>query len=857
MQAVHSKTDDGSDQLWGVVDGIDIVLDEAVFLDKVLQVTTKGEGGFKARLSIDLPIEKGIVPELKKFSNSDNGKLAFGKRVKVTYYWKDLKSGKTVFAFMKRGEYRLEIEFDKETPNGISGRLTLKNAELDIKVAGNFIAEVRGLRLVDGHPDLQCDHRDTLIYAGELFLCKKLKSTAVKMSNVKDCKYHLKAGNKKAGWLEGEYKDGDGKAVFVRLQFVKGDEGWGVFQELRADQLIAAHPIVPFDITKVEDDDGMMASKILNFITAKALEADLQKEFPGKGFSASTGFGYSYSPKTGIGFNKTSYSFQGKKGQFSRTYLLRKVDGIWQVERALKDGEKVNTKTGKVEQFVASGGKTLCEAVAKGDTKLVKALLKKGADFNAKDTRGVTPLVYAAAGGYEDVVKMLIDRGADVNVMAKDGRRALYVAVARGDLEIVKLLVDAKADVNIKNGYGGTVLHTAAVWDRDEIAAMLIGAGGDVNAIDEGGRSALDLAQWWGSERTAKLLKAGGAKIVKAGQEDRSFMGRLRGMEIVAGQAEVDSGRYVYFYGSKGRMDVPVVSIFLKGEHGVLPAGKSFKVNRSDAPGTGLVNNIMFKYSKDRKDYGRNGWLNNKDYDLKLIFGEEKDGELAGTVLLESPEKDVRLRGNFRAKITGLRMVDGHPDLRSDSMETLRYAAKLYLQEKLGKDDIVVSDAGGNFSGWHNNVDEKKSEQLGGVDVNYKIGDGSEQFLRVQLRKGADGWGVVRELKGNELRPAHPLVEVDKGDTRKYFLYLVSQRLEKDLQQEYPNSNFRTGMDALRRLSNKHGIAQVELKYWVLGTDKRYSRKYLLRRVEDDWVVEKMLNDDEDLNTKTGTIEKK
>ena len=49
---------------------------------------------------------------------------------------------------------------------------------------------------------------------------------------------------------------------------------------------------------------------------------------------------------------------------------------------------------------------------------------------------------------------------------------------------------------------------------------------------------------------------------------------------------------------------------------------------------------------------------------------------------------------------------------------------------------------------------------------------------------------------------------------------------------------------------------KVELKYWLLGTDKRCSRKYLLRRVGDDWIVEQTLSDDKKVNTRTGTIEK-
>jgi len=849
VQAVLSKTYDGSGQLCGMVSGINVVLEKAVFADKILKIKAKGKDGFKANLSVHLPIEKGIVPALKKFL--DNGKAPFRKLVKVSYYWKELVSGKTIHGFMKQGEYIVEVEFGKETKKGISGRLSLKNAGLDIEVKGAFIAEIRGLRLIDGHPDLQCDHRDALIYAGELYLSKKLKSGAVKLSNIIDCKYHLKAGDRKTGWLDGEYKDSDGQAVFVRLQFVKGDNGWEVFRQLAANQLVEAHPIVPFDLTKVEDDDGMMDTKVLDFLTAKALEADLQKEFPGKGFSARIGFSFSLNPKTRIGYNKVSFSLHDRKGWISRNYLLRKVDDVWQVERALKDGEKVNTKTGKIEMFFVYEGKTLHEAVVKGDKKLTNEFLKKDADVNAKDTKGVTPLVYAVAGGYEEIVKMLIDGGADVNAMADDGRRALYISVARGELGIVKLLIKSNADVNLKDGHGSTVLHTAAVWDRREIAQILIRAGADVNALDGGGRSALDLARWWHSEKTSKLLKARGAKIVKAGREETIFMGRVCGMEMVGGQASIDTGMFVHFYGNKGRMNPPGVTIFLNTTKGVLPIGRSFEVNYGDTPGTGYVNNILVKYSTDSKGNEHSKWLGRKNYDLKLTFGDEKDGMLEGKVLLESPEKDVRLKGNFKAKIIGLRMVDGHPDLLSDSMETLRYAAKLYLQNKLGKDNVEVSRAEGNYSGWFNNADE-----VGGVDVKYRVGDDSEQFLRVQLRKDKDGWKVVRQLKGNELYMAHPIVEIDKGNVKEYLSYLAWQRLEKDLQQEHPNGKFRSEVYAPSRFSRQHGIAEVRLEYWIVGIDKSLRRRYLLRRVGDDWIVERTLREDEKLNTRTGTIEK-
>jgi ankyrin repeat protein len=60
-----------------------------------------------------------------------------------------------------------------------------------------------------------------------------------------------------------------------------------------------------------------------------------------------------------------------------------------------------------------------------GDAGAVRQLLDRGANVNAFDGLGRTPLMYAAASDLLalDVVKLLIDRGADVNASDrhKDG----------------------------------------------------------------------------------------------------------------------------------------------------------------------------------------------------------------------------------------------------------------------------------------------------------------------------------------------------------------------------------------------------------------------------------------------------
>lgn len=85
-------------------------------------------------------------------------------------------------------------------------------------------------------------------------------------------------------------------------------------------------------------------------------------------------------------------------------------------------------------------------AARKGDAAAVKALLDKGVNVNAKTRYGATALSYACDRANVDLVKLLVERGADVN--AKDtfyGEVPLGWALGKGNVEIVKLLLDKGA----------------------------------------------------------------------------------------------------------------------------------------------------------------------------------------------------------------------------------------------------------------------------------------------------------------------------------------------------------------------------------------------------------------------------
>ena len=76
-------------------------------------------------------------------------------------------------------------------------------------------------------------------------------------------------------------------------------------------------------------------------------------------------------------------------------------------------------------------------ASLRGQTEVVKMLLEKGADVNAKNTKGWTALMIASLRGQTEVVKNLLEKGADVNAKDEDGKSALKHAINN---EIIKLL---------------------------------------------------------------------------------------------------------------------------------------------------------------------------------------------------------------------------------------------------------------------------------------------------------------------------------------------------------------------------------------------------------------------------------
>lgn len=115
-------------------------------------------------------------------------------------------------------------------------------------------------------------------------------------------------------------------------------------------------------------------------------------------------------------------------------------------------------------------------AVSFGRVEDVKLLLNKGADPNEKDHQGWPMLSVAAARADEQavpIVRTLVDAGADVNATDEKGITPLVVAVQHNNAPIVDYLIAHKADYHIEIKDGGTLLQIAERTNNPKIIDII------------------------------------------------------------------------------------------------------------------------------------------------------------------------------------------------------------------------------------------------------------------------------------------------------------------------------------------------------------------------------------------------
>ena len=142
----------------------------------------------------------------------------------------------------------------------------------------------------------------------------------------------------------------------------------------------------------------------------------------------------------------------------------------------------------------------LHEVAGQGGLSIVELLLHLGADPNARDQLGHTPLYFVGNASHgangADVVRVLAQSGANVNAQERLKHcTALHMAARRGNVPVAEALLDCGADGEARDKLEDTPLHRAVKCGKTEMVAFLLSRGADVHAEGKRGLTPWQVAR--------------------------------------------------------------------------------------------------------------------------------------------------------------------------------------------------------------------------------------------------------------------------------------------------------------------------------------------------------------------------
>lgn len=153
----------------------------------------------------------------------------------------------------------------------------------------------------------------------------------------------------------------------------------------------------------------------------------------------------------------------------------------------------------------------LALAASRGNAFEIHRLIKLGADPEAIDDNGATPLVYAIANEKINAVRALLSYEPDLDFFTYNGDSPLHITAKYDMVDYGELLIRKGANINIRDNYGSTPLHYSSIYGYLYFTDLLLYYEADLNLRSADGTTPLLAAAWAGNAEICDILLQGGA----------------------------------------------------------------------------------------------------------------------------------------------------------------------------------------------------------------------------------------------------------------------------------------------------------------------------------------------------------
>ncbi|KAI6654558.1 Ankyrin-3-like [Oopsacas minuta] len=376
---------------------------------------------------------------------------------------------------------------------------------------------------------------------------------------------------------------------------------------------------------------------------------------------------------------------------YSRVHLLAQDWNREMFEQILESGVDINLRTKKqlltplmiavqaqnteaVDFILANGGgindtdvfqnSSLHKAVAVGFIPILQTLANQGADLNAQNRNGTTPLISAAKNQQGGALSILLNYGAAVELTDHGGYTALCYAAWRGLL--VSNLLGYNANVNVKSLFGFTPLLLATEEGHCHIVKELLAHGADINAYNRYHNTALHYAVNTGNIEMISILLENGINIKIANNESKTAFRLINRQNVLLKMLEKgvlpdNPGQYGLLHSAAENgflneictMLESEIDVDVKDDNGYTPLMLAANRGRVD------VVELFYRNRADVNVRSNRGWtaimLATKNNDRRMISLLLQNGAiLAGSALTNMINQDEKEAYTIETDVFGI-----------------------------------------------------------------------------------------------------------------------------------------------------------------------------------------------------------